>query len=220
MNMFQNKLQLGVAAATVMGISMVSVMPAQALNLVGDDRIDIIGSVDITNGGGGNYDFAFQEFENSGQQGLAINGTTGKFAIGDNVGIADISLPNAGAFPTAPLQNFITDILLADGTIADFNVNDVTFAVSEIGADSLFTFVFDGSVITESGQVAQALGSFSAQSGTIFLDDPGETAGASFSGTLRIKRPDEIVPTPAAILPTLLGMGGFAAKRKKQEEEA
>ena len=202
-----------------MGVSMASVMPAQALTLVGDDRIDLIGSVEITNGGGGNYDFDFQEFNNSGQEGLSVSGTSGNFIIGDTVGITDISLPGSGSFPTAPLQNFITDILLSDNSIADFNVNDVTFGVSEVGADSLFTFVFDGSVVTASGQIAQALGSFSAQSGTIFVDDIGETATASFSGTLRIKRPDEVIPTPAAILPTLLGLGGCAAKKKKQQDE-
>ncbi|AFY36922.1 PEP motif putative anchor domain protein [[Leptolyngbya] sp. PCC 7376] len=218
--MFQHKLSLGVAAATVMGVSMVSVTPAQALTLEGDDKIDILGTLEVTNGGGGNYDFDFWEFGTSGQEGLSATGTAGKFQLGDFVGISDISLPDADAFGTAPLDDFITDILLADGSIADFDVSSVAFSAREVGADTIFDLVFDGFIETSTGQTAAALGSFSSQIGTSFIVEDGSNNTATFSGTLRVKREDEIteVPTPAAILPTLFGLGGLAAKRKKRDD--
>lgn len=227
MNIFQNKLQLGVAAATVMGVSMVSALPSHAITLVGDDGFSFSGGVVITNGGSDNYDFDFggNAPENTGPE-ARVASSTGGFLDADFINtffveFADISLPNAGAFSNDPLANFITGIQLDNGDTAVFDILSASFSATpsgQNGQDTFFQFDFDGLVKTSGGETVDALGSITAQVASSFIDENGESSPTTFSGSIRVKRPDEIIPTPAAILPTLLGLGGFAAKRKKNEE--
>ena len=228
--MFQHKLSLGVAAATIMGVSMVSVMPAQALTLEGDDQFSFGGNVAITRTGVDSFTF---DFLNVGEPGSASAGITidssgpapDPFFVNDQIVLTDIISQPEGLFEPFIISSFISDILLGDGTTtASFDVDTLFVDASPAGGllagQTDFVVGYDGLLKTSNAQILEAVGSITSQFQTSAIDQIGDSIETTFSGTLRVRRPDEIteVPTPAAILPTLFGLGGLAAKRKKQDE--
>lgn len=210
-------LNLGITLTTLVGVTMLSSQTSHALTLETNDGFSFVGRVEISNNGSNNYDFDFLEFSaGSDFEGLNVNVTADKFQAFDGIKIANISSPEAGAFPAAPFADFISDILLADGTTtASFDIETFTFVATDVDHHMIFDVVFTGFLDTSLGQLAAASGSLTTQMYLASIHNTNDQGITSFSGTLRVTDPDVSVPTPAAILPSLLTLGGVATQRKR-----
>ena len=218
MNLFQNFSYTGQTLTTAVGISLLLCGPSNALTLEANDGFAFAGKVEITNNGDGNYDFDFLDFfTGSGQEGLNLVVTPDKFQFFDLIDITDISLPDSSTSHSEPLTDFISDILLADGSnTASFDATSFTFRPEAVDHHMIFGFTFTGLLKTSLGQVTTATGSLTSQVYLFAINEVDSQSVASFSGTLRVTD-EEIpqVPTPAALLPSLLALGGVASQRTK-----
>lgn len=223
MRLFQNHINAGLFSSTVIGATLLFSPASYAFELEKDDHFSFAGRVEVTNANGNNYDFDFLEFTTgSGFEGLNVAVTPGKFRLFDQIRISDISSPEAGTFPAAPFEGFIREILLGDdgSATADFDIETFTFVATEEQHHILFDIVFEGLLNTSLGQTVAARGSLTSQMYLFAINEVGAQQIGSFSGTLRVTETDIThVPTPAAILPPLLTLGGIATQQRRSEEK-
>ena len=205
------------AATTVVATA----LPAQALSL--DGTLNFGGNISVS-GGPDNFQY---DFLDEGTNPSLSPGTAGDIVLGASTGsFTTVSEVAVGAkiqdfstlfavpdFPSAPIDNFITGLLLGTkevsfnlvgfaGSTGFFNILANDFGLNGGAVEGFFT---DGS-----GETV-GVGSLTAQFST------DEVTGlTTYSASLQAKP----VPTPA-LLPGLIGMG-FATlrKRKVAEQEA
>lgn len=203
MNFLRNNLlPSALVAATVIGIA---APEANALSLTGD--ISIGGNVRWTNNSSNRHTF---DFFSGTYVNPATNNTTqigtcsGDFNCVDTAGIADLSNLAVGL-------NDIVDITFLTGIATDlgdvsFILDKVTLALSQMGNLKKADLILEGYFANASGKV---LGN------GLLTTQKISNANTTYSATIATD-----VPTPAAVLPVLGGLLGFASKRKQREENA
>lgn len=191
-----------IPAALFAGVtSVVVTAPAQALSLKGsvifDDVVarvsnDIFASSDGTATfnfiGGAEQEFSFGDFDN----GDTVMGVFGPLVI------------NAGSL-ISTANPFLTDIDTDSQGPVDFVLTSIS-SYSELVNNGTKSFEFALHGYFTNGSTVEGNGVFD---GRITVDSGGD---GKFGGSLKA------VPTPAAVLPVLGGLFGFASKRKREAE--
>lgn len=180
--------------------SMVSMSaPAQALELTSGNQLDISSLVSVTQTVADVYDFDF---------GTATTLGSDPFVAIDPITISDLMGVAVGV-ATPPSVPFIAGIALTDTTNVNFNLAKAI--LSDDGGD--LDLLLFGNFVNAANDIL-ASGHLSVNFAPIGLPGVGETATGSISASL------VVVPTPAAVLPGLIGMSTAVFRKKKQEEDA
>lgn len=195
--------------STLMGAAMTSAVlggmfaaskPAEAITLRNGDQLEVSSRVTVEQTSTDIFDFTFNA--------PSITLGTAPFAALDPVVIESLSNVAVGV-ATPSLTPFISSIGLTDGTEVAFNLTKAV--LSDAGGDLdlrlLGQFVDAGNNALTLGR-----GHLSINLGAAPLVGQGPTNG-SISATI------DVVPTPAAVLPALLGMGTAALRKKKHDGE-
>ena len=199
-------------AATVTAVTVGSAFmaaPAEALAIVPGDNLMIGSDVTISRDTTDPNIFSFTDFTNTK---ISETSSNPPFAVNTPLTIADFSASTAtGSILDTPIVPFISGIQLTDGSTAVFNLTSSAFSVTEriitgLGPFYDFTFSLSGEFVA--GDTVLGGGMFTTQINTDRLGN-----STTFSGELTA------VPTPAAVLPGLIGMGTAVFRKKKQEDE-
>lgn len=203
-------LLMGAAATSAMlgGMAFAS-SSVQALTLENGQTLSLDGGINVARNAGEQFTFSFSDVA------VIRSGTSAPFVINDAVNVAPLSNLSIGA-TTGPFNAFLSGIALNDGTDVGFNADKVTLVDNRRGSADIF---LNGSFFGESSGDKLGFGSISFQlTGTrrstlLTLLAPNTSRDTSFSSQI------EVVPTPAAVLPALFGMGAAAFRKKKRGGE-
>ena len=197
-------------AATVAAVTAGSAFmaaPAEAVRLTVGDTVGFGTGVSITNLGDGSWNFVFPNTATNPAIGDEFTGTDQPpFLIGDPVIKSLGTIQEGVAFD---LPSFITGIALTEDGVTSpgdvsFNITRGILTRSGNSLDLRFIGTFEGIAN------AKGRGEFTTQ----FLPSPGNTVSRQFSTNI------SVVPTPAAVLPGLIGMGTAVFRKKKQDDGA
>ena len=198
---------MGVAAtsANLGGMAFQS-SSVQAISLKNGDTISIGGNLRFDETSPGVFNLFFDSPATQNVDGLASS--TPPFVAGDSVFLANLAGLSAGS-SIGPVMPFITDINLDDGVntaIATFDLLSASITQSGDDLDLNVSGQFSN------GNTILGRGTFTTQ----LLANAPVVDGlrtATFSAGLTV------VPTPAAVLPALVGMGTAAFRKKKRDGE-
>ena len=200
-------------AATVTAVTVGSAFmaaPAEALAIVPGDNLMIGGDVTISRDTTNPNIFSFTDFTNTE---ISETSSNPPFAVNTPLTIADFSASTAtGSILDTPIVPFISGIQLTDGSTAVFNLTSSTFSVIETTIPGIGT-QFSNFFLSLSGEFVAGDTVLGGGLLTTQIRNARLGNGTSFSGELTA------VPTPAAVLPGLIGMGTAVFRKKKQEDE-
>ena len=199
---------MGAAATSIMIGGMAYQAPsAEAIDLKNGD---IIGNIIDSQNTLGEFTLDFAAPATQTVDGLSS--TIPPFVAGDQVFLSTLSNITPGVDIGAVIP-FISDIDLDDGVSTDkaqFNITSAIFSESAINPGN-FELSLDGDFIS-STNTTLGIGNLTlqfAQAGAYGVNPTKTTNSTSLT----------VVPTPAAVLPGLVGMATAAFRKKKQEED-
>lgn len=186
---------------------------AQAISLKSGDTLNLTGNLQVRRTSANTFDLLF----NSPSVQRVDASSTTPFVDNDRVTMSNLINvvlgQNIGAVP-----NFISDIALADSSGTDtatFSILEAILTRRRVDAGmgrftTAFTLSLDG--LFNSTNEKQGIGNLTFQ---FAGNGPaiGQSRRTSLSSSLAV------VPTPAAVLPALIGMGTAALRKKKREGE-
>lgn len=199
---------VGAAATSAMLVGMAfQASSAQALLLNGQ-TFSLEGDIDVARNNSDQFTLSFDN---------AIVGSGGTsappFVVGDAVTVSTLSNLSLGT-TAGPFNPFITGLALTDGTDVGFNADTVTLRDNSFGISFLN---LRGEFFGASSNDRLGFGTLSFQfagfSPLLTNIAANKSASTTFSSQVAV------VPTPAAVLPALIGMGTAAFRKKKQEGE-
>ena len=197
-----------VATSAMLGGLALTSSSAQALTLENGQILTVGGDINVARNASNQFTLSFAD--------ARINGgaTTSPFQIGDSVNISTVSNLSVGV--STAFNSFIRGIGLTDGSEVDFNADRLT--LSE-GSRGNFFLDLNGNFSGANANNRVGFGSVTFQFATrgnpalAALISPNSSRGTDFSSEIAV------VPTPAAVLPALFGMGTAAFRKKKREGE-
>lgn len=207
-NILKSTLVGAAVTSAVFGGMAVTASSAEAITIKNGDTVNLNGGVTITQNNLGEYTF---DFSAPATQSVGFGSSSPPFVNNDQVFLSnftDITTGSIGAI--AP---FITDIDLTDGmggtSTAVFDLLDADFSI--VGSD--FLFGLTGQFVA--GNTTLGVGNLTLQiaHNGAFNDIANGGLQTTFSSSLTA------VPTPAAVLPALFGMGTAAFRKKKRDDE-
>ena len=199
-----------VAASAMVGGMAFAPSSAQALTLENGQTLGLDGGVRVSRNEFNQFSFSFPNAR------INTTGTSAPFSTGDTVNISGLSNLTIGAV-AGPASAFITGILLDDGTEVGFNADRVTLVDDKGGKGALrLNGNFFGANANNKLGFGSLTFSFPSRNSNATLFDvirANQTRNTTFQSQI------EVVPTPAAVLPALFGMGAAAFRKKKRESE-
>ena len=198
-----------IATSAMLGGMAFGSSSAQAIRLKNGSLINIGGEVFVERLSQTDFNLLFEQE----QQFTSIgSSTTSPFVNSDPVELSNLLGVTLGQ-NIGNVTPFIRDINLNDNgdtEVATFNLIRATLERDSNDPD--FDLSIFGEFVTSAGP-SLGLGNLTFQfaGDGLVAGDPGRAT--SFSSSL------EVVPTPAAVLPALLGMGTAAFRKKKHEDE-
>lgn len=180
---------------------------AEALLLNGQ-TVSLNGDIDVARNGSDEFTLSFSGVE------VASGGTSAPpFIVGDSVTVSTLSDLSLGT-TAGPFNPFITGLTLTDMTDVSFNANTVNLRDSGFGTTFLnLTGEFLGASANDRLGFGNLSFQFTGFAPLLTTIAANASASTNFSSQL------EVVPTPAAVLPALIGMGTAAFRKKKREGE-
>lgn len=205
---------MGVAATSaILGGMAFQSSSAQAIELKSGDNISLDGSMKISKSLD-TFNFIFND-SNIKQRVNGPASTIPPFVDNDLVTLQDLSSLAPGDI-FGPIASFITGIALNDDITTDTAIfNLIRGKFVDNGPNSQFyNLVLRGEFVSSTNQILGE-GSLSTQLSKNQLRNlnNGDIVKTTLSSSLTV------VPTPAAVLPALLGMGTAAFRKKKREGE-